>query len=150
MSNTDKQPVITEVVVEMEGRGLLSGRVEDFILSPSRGSEYFYEGRLYEVAQAIETIGDACSPKGSMLMELLAVLYPDPSVASALFGGMKRIPSVMGSGDVIVGPGASLILTATKERLLYLRLKLVHTGSGKSLWANLLEQASASAASNKE
>jgi len=144
MSNSDKNPVITEVVLEMEGRGLFSGKLEDFILSPNRGSEYIYEGRLYEVVQAIETIGDATSQRGSMLMEVLGLLYPDPTVATALFGGMKRIP---GASEEIVNPFTiSVVLSTQKERLLYLRLKLVHVSSPKSLISSLMEMAASGAA----
>ena len=64
MSNNpadSKTAVPTEVVLEIEGKGLLSGGVDDFILPPGRGSEYFYEGNLYEVVHAIQTVGDASS-----------------------------------------------------------------------------------------
>jgi len=81
----------TEVVLELDGKKLLSGGVDDFILAPARGSEYFYEGNLYEVVHAIETIGDAASPQGSMLIDLLNVLYPDPMMATNLFNNALQV-----------------------------------------------------------
>lgn len=134
----------TEVVLEIDGRKLVSGTREDFILDPSRGSQYFYEGNLYEVTLAIETIGDAMSPQGSMLIELLNTLFPDPTKASALFGGMKRVSGSANepSQGGIVTTGLSLVMAAQKERLLYLRLHCTHHGvQQKSLVAHLLEGA---------
>ena len=111
MSNNpadSKTAVPTEVVLEIEGKGLLSGGVDDFILPPGRGSEYFYEGNLYEVVHAIQTVGDASSTKGSMLLELLGVLYPDPDKATTLFGGMKYIKKAEAPsepGQILTGAG---------------------------------------------
>lgn len=140
-NSSDSQTAVrTEVVLEIEGKGLLSGGVDDFILPPGRGSEYFYEGNLYEVVHAIQTVGDAASTKGSMLLELLGVLYPDPEQATNLFGGMKYIKKAKVEtepGQIIAGGGFCLVLAAQKERLLYLRLRLVHVGGPKK---SLVEQ----------
>jgi hypothetical protein len=140
---TNNSPVKTEIVLELEGRKLLSGRVEDFILDPSRGSQYFYEGDLFEVVNAIETIGDATSPQGSILIDLLAVLYPDTNQATHLFGAMKRVSGSQDEakgGIAISSLGLSLVTVAQKERLLYLRLKLVHRGGpAKSLLSVMAE-----------
>lgn len=144
MTSANKTPVITEVVLELEGKGLLSGVVGDFILSPARGSEYFYEGCLYEVVHAIETIGDASSPQGSMLIDLLSVLYPEPEKATNLFAGMKKINAgntVDEDQPIILSGGLGLVMGGAKERLLYLRLKLVHGAVQKSLITQLAEMA---------
>lgn len=142
MSSTIK----TEVVLELDGRKLLTGNLEDFVLDPSRGSQYFYEGNLYEVVVAIETIGDAMSPQGSILIDLLNTLYPDPNMAMGLFGAMKRVNGSQNQEVTggIVTAGLSLVALAQKERLLYLRLKCTHHGvQQKSLVATLLEGAAA-------
>lgn len=137
----------TEVVLELDGRKLLSGALEDFVLDPSRGSQYFYEGNLYEVVVAIETIGDAMSPQGSMLIDLLNTLYPDPNMATALFGGMKRISGGQSDDNTtggIVTTGLSLVMAAQKERLLYLRLRCTHHGvAQKSFVSQLVDAAAA-------
>jgi hypothetical protein len=134
----------TEVVLEFDGRKLVSGSVEDFILDPKPGSHYFYEGSLYEVTFAVETIGDACSPQGSMLIDLLNTLFPDPTMASALFGGMSRVnggESELKTGGIVT-TGLNLIMAAQKERLLYLRLHCTHRGvQQKSLVSQLVEGA---------
>jgi hypothetical protein len=139
-------PIKTEIVLELDGRKLLSGRIEDFILDPSRGSQYFYEGDLYEVVNAIETIGDATSPQGSILIDLLSVLYPDANQATYLFGAMKRVSGSQdepkGGSIAISSLSLSLVTVAQKERLLYLRLKLVHRGGPvKSLLSVMTEAA---------
>ncbi len=149
MTNANKTPVITEVVLELEGKGLLSGVVGDFILSPTRGSEYFYEGCLYEVVHAIETIGDASSPQGSMLIDLLSVLYPEPEKATSLFGGMKKVnggDKVDPDQPIILSSGSVLVMGGAKERLLYLRLKLVQGAVQKSFITQLAEMAAAGGA----
>jgi len=138
--------VKTEVVLELDGRKLVAGTREDFILDPSRGSQYFYEGDLYEVTLAIETIGDACSPQGSMLIDLLNTLFPDPMKATALFGGMKRVSGSEGEPNQggIVTTGLSLVMAAQKERLLYLRLHCTQRGvQQKSFIAQLADSATA-------
>jgi hypothetical protein len=135
----------TQVVLEIEGKGLLSGGVEDFILTPARGSEYFYEGNIYEVAHAYETIGDATSPMGSMLLDLLGVIYPEPGQAQHVYGTMRRISGKSvpegDSENPIASPtlaSMGLVIGIQQERLLYLRLKLVHRGGPKvSLLAQL-------------
>ena len=134
----------TEVVLEIEGKGLLSGGVDDFILPPGRGSEYFYEGNLYEVVHAIQTVGDATSTKGSMLLELLGVLYPDPEHATNLFGGMKYIKKAEVAsepGQIITGASFGLVFAAQKERLLFLRLRLVHAAVQKKSLVDTLQAA---------
>lgn len=136
--------VKTEVVLEFDGRKLVSGTREDFILDPARGSQYFYEGNLYEVTLAIETIGDASSPQGSMLVDLLNTLFPDPTQAAALFGNMSRVNSgfeqVAGGG--LVTTGLDLVMVAQKERLLYLRLHCTQRGvQQKSFVSQLVESA---------
>lgn len=136
----------TEVVLELDGRKLLSGSLEDFVLDPSRGSQYFYEGNLYMVEAAIETIGDAMSPQGSLLIDLLNTLYPDPTMASALFGAMKRVngSQTEETAGGIVTSGLSLVTVAQKERLLYLRLKCTHHGvAQKSFISQLVDAATA-------
>lgn len=136
----------TEVVLELDGRKLLSGSLEDFVLDPSRGSQYFYEGNLYEVVVAIETLGDAMSPQGSMLIDLLNTLYPDPNMATGLFGSMKRVNGSQTEETTggIVTSGLSLVTVAQKERLLYLRLKCTHHGvQQKSFVSQLVEAATA-------
>ena len=63
--------------------------------------------------------------KGSML---LGALYPDPEHATNLFGGMKYIKKAeiaTGPGQII-SAGFGLVLAAQKERLLFLRRRLVH------------------------
>ncbi|CAN5561334.1 hypothetical protein BH11CYA1_BH11CYA1_25830 [soil metagenome] len=146
MSNnsSDKTPVNTEVVLEIEGKGLLSGGLDDFIVSPVRGSEFFYEGNLYEVTHAYQTIGDAVSKQGSMLLELLGVLYPDPEQSTNLFGGMKYIKKAelaIEPGQIFAGGGFNLVLAAQKERLLYLRLRLIHVGGPKKSLVETLQAA---------
>lgn len=139
-----KTAVRTEVVLEIEGKGLLSGGVDDFILPPGRGSEYFYEGNLYEVVHAIQTVGDATSTKGSMLLELLGVLYPDPEHATNLFGGMKYIKKAeieTAPGQIITGSSFGLVLAAQKERLLFLRLRLVHAAVQKKSLVETMQAA---------
>ena len=139
-----KTAVRTEVVLEIEGKGLLSGGVDDFILPPGRGSEYFYEGNLYEVVHAIQTVGDATSTKGSMLLELLGVLYPDPEHATNLFGGMKYIKKTeieTAPGQIITGSSFGLVLAAQKERLLFLRLRLVHAAVQKKSLVETMQAA---------
>jgi len=143
-SADSKTAVVTEVVLEIEGKGLLSGSVDDFILPPGRGSEYFYEGNLYEVVHAIQTVGDASSTKGSMLLELLGVLYPDPDKATTLFGGMKYIKKAEAPsepGQILTGAGFGLVLAAQKERLLFLRLRLVHAAVQKKSLVDTLQAA---------
>jgi hypothetical protein len=59
---------------------------------------------------------------------LLGALYPDPEHATNLFGGMKYIKKAeiaTGPGQII-SAGFGLVLAAQKERLLFLRLRLVH------------------------
>ncbi|MFA7340752.1 MAG: hypothetical protein WC028_28460 [Candidatus Obscuribacterales bacterium] len=139
-----KTAVRTEVVLEIEGKGLLSGGVDDFILPPGRGSEYFYEGNLYEVVHAIQTVGDVTSTKGSMLLELLGVLYPDPEHATNLFGGMKYIKKAeieSAPGQIITGSSFGLVLAAQKERLLFLRLRLVHAAVQKKSLVETMQAA---------
>lgn len=143
-SSDSKTAVPTEVVLEIEGKGLLSGGVDDFILPPGRGSEYFYEGNLYEVVHAIQTVGDATSTKGSMLLELLGVLYPDAEHATNLFGGMKYIKKSQietAPGQIITGASFGLVLAAQKERLLFLRLRLVHAAVQKKSLVETMQAA---------
>jgi hypothetical protein len=143
-SSDSKTAVRTEVVLEIEGKGLLSGGVDDFILPPGRGSEYFYEGNLYEVVHAIQTVGDATSTKGSMLLELLGVLYPDPEHATNLFGGMKYIKKAEVAsepGQIITGASFGLVFAAQKERLLFLRLRLVHAAVQKKSLVETMQAA---------
>lgn len=143
-SADSKTAVRTEVVLEIDGKGLLCGGVDDFILPPGRGSEYFYEGNLYEVVHAIETVGDVTSTKGSMLLELLGVLYPDPEHATNLFGGMKYIrkpETETAPGQIITGASLGLFLGAQKERLLYLRLRLVHAAVQKKSLVETMQAA---------
>jgi hypothetical protein len=131
----NSKPVVrTEVVLEIEGEGLLSGGIDDFILPPGRGSEYFYKGNLYEVVHAIQTVGDATSTKGSMLVDLLGVLYPDLENATNLLGGMKYIKKSESEtlpGQIITDACLGLVLAAQNERLLFLRLRLVHAPTQK-------------------
>ncbi|MBS2003055.1 MAG: hypothetical protein JST44_16195 [Cyanobacteria bacterium SZAS LIN-5] len=136
--------VKTEVVLELDGRKLVSGTRDDFILDPSRGSQYFYEGNLYEVTLAIETIGDATSPQGSMLIDLLNVLFPDPAQASSLFGNMARIsPEPKPAG--LLTTSLDLVMVAQKERLLYLRLHCTQRGvQQKNFITQLVDSALAS------
>lgn len=138
----------TEVVLELDGRKLISGSLEDFILDPKRGSQYFYEGDLYEVVSAIETIGDARSLMGTVLGELLRTLYPDAVQAATLAGGMKRINggqtdiSETAPGLALAGSVSLLVAACEKERLLYLRLKCTHRGGAqKSLIAHMVDAA---------
>lgn len=143
-SADSKTAVRTEVVLEIEGKGLLCGGVDDFILPPGRGSEYFYEGNLYEVVHAIQTVGDATSTKGSMLLELLGVLYPDPEHATNLFGGMKYIKKAEVAsepGQIITGASFGLVFAAQKERLLFLRLRLVHAAVQKKSLVETMQAA---------
>ena len=144
MSSKSETTVRTEVVLEIEGKGLLSGGLNDFIIPPGRGSEYYYQGCLYEVVHAIETIGDATAAQGSMLFELLTVLYPDPEKQTTLFGGMKYIGKTDDDHDpskgIITNLGGGLVLGGQKERLLYLKLRLVHVaGPQKSLVDRMTE-----------
>lgn len=133
--------VKTEVVLELDGRKLVSGTRDDFILDPSRGSQYFYEGNLYEVTLAIETIGDASSPQGSMLVDLLNVLFPDPAQAASLFGNMTRIsPEPKPAG--LITTSLDLVMVSQKERLLYLRLHCTQRGvQQKSFISQLVDNA---------
>lgn len=139
-------PIQTEVVLEIDGRRLVSGRRDDFIRDPVRGGHYFYEGNLYEVVDVIETIGAPQSKLGSILAELLNVLYPDPRQAASMLAGMQRVSEPV-TPEKVVAPGAdglvsgsslSLIALAQKERLQFLRLKLVHRAS--NMWQQLLER----------
>lgn len=139
--------VKTEVVLELDGQKLVSGTREDFILDPSRGSQYFYGGNLYEVTLAIETIGDATSPQGSMLVDLLNVLFPDPAKAASLFGNMSRVNGgIEQKPGGIITSGLDLVMVAQKERLLYLRLTCTQRGvQQKSFVTQLVEGALAKA-----
>jgi hypothetical protein len=136
--------VKTEVVLEFDGRKLVVGTPDDFILDPKPGSQYFYGGALYEVTVAIETIGDACSPQGSMLIDLLNVLYPDPLVATSLFGSMTRVNGGAKENKAggLVTTGLDLVMVAQNERLLYLRLHCTNRGvHQKSFASQLVESA---------
>jgi len=143
MSTTIK----TEVVLEREGKGLLCGAPEDFTFEPTRGSKIFHEGSLYEVFDVIQTVGDATSAQGSMLLDLLGVLYPEPGMATNVFGSMKHVskPKSDAPKGLILAGGDGLVLSAQQERLVYVRLKRLHISAPKSI----VETLEAAAAGNR-
>lgn len=120
---TESNQVKPEVVLDIEGKVLLSLGMEDLLTSPQQGSEFFYIGCLYEVSKLISTIGDNTSPRGSTLIDLLSVLYTGEK-ATHLFSTMKHIErSSRGSTDLTGVIGGGLLTLPKPERLLYIKLQ---------------------------